>query len=248
MMTDQNLSARISCSLPIALVALAIAFGPSVVRAQSETWRDTTIDPIMNALHAAAERLASIEASVALFADSFTTHQLNTRQLCVSDETGAQTCITKAQLDAILAKIAQTAAVEVPAVTAKAPEPVVEAPRAVIEATPIVTKAQVSPIGEPAPVDSDWTYGSAWLRDAKPSNSVVPAADPAAVAAAVVIELSQSSDQDSALGNPSAEKTTIVIAPEPVAARTGEQDATLRDQKPVNTGSVPAEPSRDALD
>jgi hypothetical protein len=201
----------------------------------------------MNALHALEERLASIEARVALFADSFTTHQLNTRQLCVSDETGAQTCITKAQLDAILAKMAQTASVEVPAAITEAPARVVEAPPAVIEAAPIVTEAQVSPIGELAPVDSDWTYGSAWLRDAKPTVSVEPAANQTAVGTALAIERSRSSDQDSALGNSSIEETTIVVVPEPVAATTEAQDAKLRDQEPVNTGSVPAKPSRDAL-
>ena len=66
----------------------------------------------MNALHAVEARVTSIEASLALFAGSFTTRELNTRQLCVSDESGAQTCITKAQLDALLARIGQAAAVE----------------------------------------------------------------------------------------------------------------------------------------
>jgi hypothetical protein len=138
MMTDQMpFSAKLAC-LPIALFAFSMAFGAPSVRAQSDanapSWREIAVDPIMNAVHSVEQRLASIEATVALFAGSFTTQQLNTRQLCVSDETGAQTCITKAQLDALLAKMAHAAAAEPPAAvidddedeTAVANEPAIE--------------------------------------------------------------------------------------------------------------------------
>jgi hypothetical protein len=132
MMTDQKrFSAKISRGLPIGLLALSMAFGASAVRAQSDanalSWREIAVDPILHAVHAVEERLANIEATVALFAGSFSTQQLNTRQLCVSDETGAQTCVTKAQLDALLAKMAQAAAVERP-IAAEAANGAMEAP------------------------------------------------------------------------------------------------------------------------
>src|SRR5438105_11242392 len=131
MMTGQTpLSAKLSCSLStVALVALSMAFGGSTVRAQSDTpapsWRELILDPIMNAMHTVEQRLASLEATVALFAGSFTTQQLTTRQLCVSDESGAQTCISKAELDALLGKMAHAAAAEPSDARAEGPAAVI---------------------------------------------------------------------------------------------------------------------------
>jgi hypothetical protein len=220
------LSAKLSC-LPIALVAFSMAFGAPAVRAQSDgsatSWRELA-DPIMNAIHAVEGRLSSIEASVALFAGSFTTHELNTRQLCVSDETGAQTCITKAQLDALLARMPQAAAAE-PA-TPAAEAPAVEA------------ESHVAADPEPETLD----------RDAKESAAVEAAVDERPVAAQVT-ELPQGGSKEDSAVDPAAGETTIVIAPEPAAtpAEAIQQDATPRDQEPATTGSVTSEPSRDGL-
>jgi hypothetical protein len=97
----------------------------------------------MNALHAVEPHLASIEANMALFARSFTTRQLNTRQLCVSDESGAQTCITKAQLDALLARMGQGETIE-ERVTNEALAAIVKVTGTVCEAPAVVTGAYVS--------------------------------------------------------------------------------------------------------
>ena len=234
-MKDQMpLSAKLSC-LPIALIAFSMAFGAPAVRAQSDgsatSWRELAVDPIMNAIHAVEARLASIEASVALFAGSFTTHELNTRQLCVSDETGAQTCITKAQLDALLARMPQAAAAE-PAT------PAAEAPAAVVEAPAVEAESHVSAASEAETLDRN-------VKDSAAVEAVVEETP----AAAQVTELPQSGSKEDSAIDPAAGETVIVIAPEPTAipAEAIQQDATPRDQEPATTGSVTSEPSHDAL-
>jgi hypothetical protein len=229
MMTDQMpFSPKLAC-LPIALVAFSMAFGAPSVRAQSDanvpSWREIAVDPIMNAVHSIEQRLASIEATVALFAGSFTTQQLNTRQLCISDETGAQTCITKAQLDALLAKMAHVAAAEPPAA-------VIEASAEITEAPAIVTEAYVSPITEEATIDGDATGSVALDRDA----------DQTAVATALPIEGSGSKEEFSAQFEPTPSEATVVTAPEPAA-----NEEINSYQEPATTGSVTSEPSHDAL-
>ncbi|HEY7298118.1 MAG TPA: hypothetical protein VH684_09300 [Xanthobacteraceae bacterium] len=234
MMTDQmHFSPKLVC-LPIALVAFSMAFG-APVRAQSDanapSWREIAVDPIMNAVRGVEQRIASIEATVALFAGSFTTRQLNTRQLCVSDESGAQTCITKAQLDALLAKMAQTAAAEAPAATAEAPTPIVEVPAEITEAPAIVTETYVSPITEPASVDSD----------AKGAASLDGSADETAVANARAIEGSSNKQEFYAEFQPTPDQT-VATPLAPVA-----DEGASSDQEPATTGSVTSEPSQDAL-
>ena len=247
-MTDpKRFSARLSC-VPIALVAISMALGAPAVRAQSDTtassWREIAVNPLMNALRAVEARVASIEASLALFAGSFTTRELNTRQLCVSDESGAQTCITKAQLDALLAKTGQAAAIELRDAT-EAPA-VIEAPAVVTEAPAIVTEAYVSPIVETATVDYDWTYGSVRIRDAKAGLDLYE--DETAVAAAPVMGLPASSKEElQAEFMPALGETTAVIAPEPATVPGDREGMAPRDQEPATTGSLTSEPSGDAL-
>ena len=247
-MTDpKRFSARLSC-VPIALVAISMALGAPAVRAQSDTtassWREVAVNPLMNALRAVEARVASIEASLALFAGSFTTRELNTRQLCVSDESGAQTCITKAQLDALLAKMGQAAAIELRAAT-EAPA-VIEAPAVVTEAPAIVTEAYVSPIVEMTTVDYDWTYGSVRIRDAKAGLDLYE--DETAVAAAPMMGLPASSKEElQAEFMPALGETTVVIAPDPAAGLADREVMAPRDQEPATTGSLTGEPSGDAL-
>jgi hypothetical protein len=158
MMTGQTpfsaqLSAKLSCRLAIALLALSLTFGPSAVRAEPDSptpsWREMLLDPIMTAVHTVEARLSSLEASIALSAGFFTSQQIATQKLCVYDNTG-ETCITKAQLDAALASMARAAAAvpanAPPAVVTEAPVtvsepsvPVTEAPTVVTEAPAVVT-------------------------------------------------------------------------------------------------------------
>jgi hypothetical protein len=226
MMTDQIFFAARKSRLPIALVALSIAFGAPAVHAQSDenaaSWREIA-DPVINAVHSLEARFASIEASVAQFASSFTTQQVNTRELCVLDETGAQTCLTKAQLDALLAKMTQ-AAVEV---TAEPPAARAEAPAvAVVEAPAVATEPQDSANAKPA------------------------AANATAVATAPVVEPGAGSkEEQSADVQSTAGDTPVVSSPEPAAnpAEPVGRDDESRDHEPATTSSVTTEPSHDAV-
>ena len=249
-MTDpKRLSARLSC-VSIALVAISMAVGAPAVRAQSDTaaasWGEIAVNPLMNALRAVEARVASIEASLALFASSFTTRELNTRQLCVSDESGAQTCITKAQLDALLAKMGQAAAVEQHAAN-EAPAAVIEAPAVVTEALAIITEAYVSPIVEMMTVDYDWTYGSVFIRDAKASSAGDLYGEEPAVAAAPVGLPASSKEELQAEFVPALGATMIVTTPETATIPADRKGIAPRDQEPATTGSLTGEPSGDAL-
>jgi hypothetical protein len=139
------LSAKVSFGLSIVLLALSLTFGVSSVRADTEaaapSWSEMLIDPILKALHAVEARLSSLEATVASFAGSVTSQQIVARELCVSDHTGAQTCITKAQLDAVLGTMARTAAIA-PSATAT------EGPAIVIEPTVTITITEAMPSTE----------------------------------------------------------------------------------------------------
>ncbi|MEA2937421.1 MAG: hypothetical protein QOC56_925, partial [Alphaproteobacteria bacterium] len=96
-----------------ALLAVAFSFGGSLaVRAENPELAapglpDMIIAPIMQAVEGIGERLARVETTVAAFARSIVTTQMTTQQLCISDDAGGQTCITKAQLDALLLMHAQ---------------------------------------------------------------------------------------------------------------------------------------------
>ena len=104
----KSVSARHSGALAVAMLALSFSFGSSnVARAEDpetlpSTLREMVFVPIMRAVQGLEQRLTSIEATVASFADSLASQRIATRQLCISDDSGAQTCITKAELDAFL--------------------------------------------------------------------------------------------------------------------------------------------------
>src|SRR5215470_8975004 len=97
----------------LALLALSATAGGLAVRAEDPaTLQSTVFEKIVSGL---AQQVANLEASVAAFADSFTAKRIVTQELCVADGSGAQTCITKAQLDALIRGAMQTA--QTPAAT-----------------------------------------------------------------------------------------------------------------------------------
>ena len=107
MTSMKSLSVRVPGALGIAALALSFSFGGSYgVRAQDHESLASALQemvaPIMTAVGGLGQQLASLEASVAAFAASFTSQHITTQQLCIADDTGARTCITKAQLDALL--------------------------------------------------------------------------------------------------------------------------------------------------
>jgi hypothetical protein len=82
------------------LLALSATAGGSAVRAgDPSTLQSTVLEKIVSGLE---QQVANLEASMAAFADSFTAKRIAAQELCVADGSGAQTCITKAQLDALL--------------------------------------------------------------------------------------------------------------------------------------------------
>ncbi len=112
-----------SCNVfGLALLALSATAGGSAVRADDpSTLQSIVSEPLTRIVLGIEQRLAGLEASVSAFADSFTAKRIVAEQLCVADGSGAQTCITKAQLDALLKTAVQTAAAIEPGVTEQTP-------------------------------------------------------------------------------------------------------------------------------
>ncbi len=105
----------------VILLVLSVSVGGSAVRAagDSAVLDSVTLEPLMKLADVFQQRIAKIEASVMAVTQSLTTKRIAAQELCVVDESGAQTCITKAQLDALLKGARQTAqAVSAPATPA----------------------------------------------------------------------------------------------------------------------------------
>jgi len=108
-----SLFGRLCCGLSMAALALVVSLdGSHAVRADdfdgfTASLQGSIVDPIMNTLHQLDERLTHAEATISSLAESFTSRRVVAQMLCVSDESGAQTCISKAQLDALLSSVAR---------------------------------------------------------------------------------------------------------------------------------------------
>jgi hypothetical protein len=120
----------------LTLLAFSISIGGSgAARAdESESLsvpvQDTVLVPVRD-LKALEQRLAYLETAVAALREA--AQHVNTHQLCVSDADGAETCVTKMQLDAILAGLPHAMETDAPAAIAG------EVNSAPVEATPIAT-------------------------------------------------------------------------------------------------------------
>jgi hypothetical protein len=115
-------------------------------------------DPISTTVKALEDRIAGLEAKVA-----------SVHEICVADDAGARTCISKAQLDRLI-KMMQTAAIDEPAKTAD---------RLTVSES----------VTEPAKVES--TVESAEAAPAAPVVEAAPAAPAVETQAAVVEEPAQ---------------------------------------------------------
>jgi hypothetical protein len=92
--------------LGLALLVLSATGGGSAVRAEDPAASPGgVLEKIVTGIE---QRVADLQASVAAFTDSFTATRIAAQELCVGDSNGAQTCITKAQLDALLRAMVQT--------------------------------------------------------------------------------------------------------------------------------------------
>jgi hypothetical protein len=131
-----------------ALLAAWFTFGGSqIARAEDpETIappaQETILVPAQE-VHALQERVAYLEETVAALTESW--QHIDTHRLCVADDTGAETCITKAQLDVFLSQSAH-AQISEPVLAQEAKlAPAAQAN----EAAEIVAAAPTSPASEP---------------------------------------------------------------------------------------------------
>ncbi len=111
-MGSASLFGRLCCGLSLAVLVFGVSLdGSRAVRADeaddlSASLQEMIVDPIMKAVHGLDERLAGLEVSVGGMAEQRGSRRVVARVLCVADESGAQTCITKAQLDSLLSGLA----------------------------------------------------------------------------------------------------------------------------------------------
>src|SRR5262249_60616039 len=162
--TKSRLLTKISCGLSVAFLAFAYTSTVSTVRAQSDVPTWMMEDPISTTVKALEDRIAGLEAKIS----SLTSQRSADHELCVADDAGARTCISKAQLDRLL-KMMQTAAIDEPAKTAdrltvseSVTEPTkVESTVESVEAAPAapvvetqVVETQAAVVEEPAQIET----------------------------------------------------------------------------------------------
>jgi hypothetical protein len=112
-MDSASLFGRLCCGLSMAVLALAVSLdGSRSVRAEdaddlTSSLQEMIVDPIMKTVQGLEARVSELEATVGAMSESFSSRRVVAQVLCVSDETGSQTCVTKAQLDILLSGIAR---------------------------------------------------------------------------------------------------------------------------------------------
>jgi hypothetical protein len=112
-------SKRNSVVAGLALLALSLTFGGSLVRAEepeAASLQNILFEPMTKIVDGIGQRLVALETTVMTYAKSFTSEHISTPQLCVSDASGAETCIDKAQLDALLKMLPQVSHASAPIV------------------------------------------------------------------------------------------------------------------------------------
>src|SRR5262245_60862534 len=141
--------AKVFRGFSVAFLALAFTSGVSIVRAQTDVPSWMLADPISDAVKAVEARLASLEAKVASVTEQLTARQSMEHELCVADDAGTRTCISKTQLDLLL-KMMQAAAIEPPAQVTNSVAALVEP----AEATPAALETKASAVDEPAKIET----------------------------------------------------------------------------------------------
>jgi hypothetical protein len=211
---------RHSGALAIALLAFTFS-GSHVVRAQdpevsTPSLSEMVFAPIMKAVEGIEQRLSNMEATWGLFKASFSSDHMVTRQLCIADESGAQTCITKAQLDVVLASMTR----------AEAP-----APTETIKTETIKEAATETPVVEPAIVAE---------AEAEPELAAQSSADPVVSAEPVVLAEPVVSAEPVVLAEPIVSTEPVVNAAEATTPTITEQvEVKLENSEPEHTGSLP---------
>jgi hypothetical protein len=121
--------------------------------------QDMVLMPV-KAVNELEQRVIYLEETVAALTESW--QHINTHRLCVSDDAGAETCVTKVQLDLLLSQLpraeigqastAQEAVASTPAGPVAAAEPIATAePVAAAEAVATAEPVEVAVTAEPSP-------------------------------------------------------------------------------------------------
>jgi hypothetical protein len=137
-------------TIGLVLLALSAAGGSTVRAGDPSGLQNSLFEPLSQIVMGIEQRVADFEATLSTFAISFTSERIVAQQLCVADDSGAQTCISKAQLDALL-----KAAVHVGDASTVVEPPVVAAVEAVAPTAevaavaPSVTEPPAAPAAEP---------------------------------------------------------------------------------------------------
>jgi hypothetical protein len=106
-------------------------------------------------VQALEQRIITLEETVAALTESW--QHINTHRLCVSDDSGAETCITKAQLDSFLSKEAH-AEISQPAVSEEANASPPAAPTDIAAAKePTPSSEPTITVGENVPAEPEYT-------------------------------------------------------------------------------------------
>jgi len=232
----------------LALLALSATAAGSTVRAEDPSALQSIVfEPLTKIVTGLESRVANLEASMAAFGESFAAKRIVARELCVADDSGAQTCITKAQLDALLRSAMQTgqaAAATKPGET----EQTASADRSVAPAAPV---AAVEPpvAAEPGETEqkpsADRSVTPVATVETPPAIETPPAVEPAArllpvpspqVGGARKSATAEAMPEVAAAMPPETQPTTS----QPTAA-TGEASTPLAVEATVPPASEPAE-------
>jgi hypothetical protein len=239
MTRNNSLLPRLSGGLSLAVLAAALTFsGPSALRAADEgvltpALLALIVTPIVKTVEGLEQRLAQIETSVGGWADSLMTRRVVVHEICLADDSGAQTCISKGQLDTLIKNVA----------LAEISEPVTPTTQAnsAVAAEPIVEPAAepvTAPAAEPVAVPSEPVSAPQTEANASPATETVvvvvpieaisiPVTEPNAPAVAepvvlaapsAILETEASAPPAAELGVPAAESAAAVAPTETVPA------------------------------
>jgi hypothetical protein len=235
----------------LTLLALSVTAGGSAVRAAGDSvvLDSVALEPLMKLADIFQQRIAKIEASVAAVKDSLTTKRVAAQELCVVDESGAQTCITKAQLDSLLKGALQTAQAAPAPQAAAAPAPHAEqaaCPEKCVAPDAIAAAAasDTPPAAEPAPV-KEVTATKEPVMPADAGAGAAEAVPPGGTAVTPSMTQPAAEHHQAAAEALAAGETFIATAakPEPlVQAETPAKQEEPAQTPPATTGSAAREP------
>lgn len=222
---------RTSGALAVAAIALSLTFGGSAAHAEEPQsvfvqGQEMALVPVKS-IEALEKRIAYLEETVNTLTEAW--QHIDTHRICVSDPKGeSETCLTKTQLDALIA--AQPPVAQAAAEPAAAPAPAVaEAAPPAAEPAESVAKAEAA---EPVPAEV--------ARQDEPEHigAIAPAAP--AEAAAVIA-------QPPAIEPAESVAAVETAAPAPVEAASKEGQEELEQTGSIKPAASPAQPKEEAV-